>query len=134
MPKKQPAAAKDTSTKHGLLRQRTTDRERIRDRLRKEEKWQELSAAEWKPLVKECLGLEEEPVRGDRYYVLAHNMIQAERARVKKAATVVGDQAASEDGPNAEDHASAAAEAVDTHKWLNLDTMEFANCPVANTN
>ena len=39
MPKKQPAAAKDTSTKHGLLRQRTTDRERIKDRLRKEEKW-----------------------------------------------------------------------------------------------
>ena len=39
MPKKQPAAAKDASTKHSLLRQRTTDRERIRDRLRKEEKW-----------------------------------------------------------------------------------------------
>ena len=75
MPKKTTAKTKDASTKLSLLRQRKTDRERIRDRLRKEEKWQELSAAKWKPLVKECLGLEEEPIRGDRNYVLAHNMI-----------------------------------------------------------
>ena len=93
-----------------------------------------LSAAEWKPLVKQCLGLKDEPVRGDRNYVLAHNMIQAERNRVKKAATVVSDQAAIEDGPNAEDHVSAVVEAVDTHKWLNLDTWAFADVPVANTN
>ena len=75
MAKNRTVAAKDISTKHTLLLQRKTDRKRIRDRLRKEEKWQELSAAKWKPLVKECLGLEEEPIRGDRNYVLAHNMI-----------------------------------------------------------
>ena len=75
MVKNRTATAKDTRTKHALLCQRQTDRDRIRDRLHKEEKWQELSAAKWKPLVKECLGLEEEPIRGDRNYVLAHNMI-----------------------------------------------------------
>lgn len=75
MVKKTNVAAKNSNTKNALFLQRKTDRDRIRDRLRKEEKWQELSAAKWKPLVKECLGLEEEPIRGDRYYVLAHNMI-----------------------------------------------------------
>ena len=71
MVKKTNVAAKNSNTKNALFLQRKTDR----DRLRKEEKWQELSAAKWKPLVKECLGLEEEPIRGDRNYVLAHNMI-----------------------------------------------------------
>ena len=75
MVKKTNVAAKNSNTKNALFLQRKTDRDRIRDRLHKEEKWQELSAAKWKPLVKECLGLDEEPIRGDRNYVLAHNMI-----------------------------------------------------------
>ena len=75
MPKKQPVKAKDTSAKHAVLLQRKTDRKRILDRLRKEEKWYKLRVADWKPLVKECLGLEEVPTRGDHNYVLAHNMI-----------------------------------------------------------
>ena len=75
MPKKQPVKAKDTSAKHAVLLQRKTDRKRILDRLRNEEKWYKLRAADWKPLVKECLGLEDEPVRGDHYYWLTHNMI-----------------------------------------------------------
>ena len=57
MPKKQPVKAKDISAKHSVLLKRKTDRNRIRDCLRKEEKWYKLTVADWKPLVKECLGL-----------------------------------------------------------------------------